>query len=220
MAQDFLGLQNEVLENVGRGATGVAATTTDRAAAKRHLNRAYQYDIPLRVGGSNSRGFWFHETAASSDGSIQLDTQTAALLGPIHVDNLPAWTTTDWQDFWRRYDIETSSRGTPIAALIVGRIVYVRPLPSGTFTLYSPCIVFRPELVEDANVLTDPVEEAAVVARATVRMARTMRDRELVAEWAETFNDEVSQLQTQSAVGIATSSAFDADGNLALGEHW
>lgn len=202
MAVTLSDLKSAVLSNLGAVTGDVSGTDLSR-----HINRVYQHDIPLDIGGQSSRVEWYILTTATDDGSYQFPDNLVALNGTVLRDDDELVVYTDYQAFYQAEKRETTTattapaRGKPQSALIWGRELIVRPQPDAAYDLFAEGTGVRDVLDSDSAEILDPTERYAIEAGATIYVALMLGEDETAARYTDMRAYHFQLLNRQDAKG-------------------
>lgn len=193
-------IQTAVIANLGLRADDVTTTSKPTSTSVvRRINQVYCHEIPDLVGGDNSKGEWWNTTSATDDGSYQFQDLLKNAFSTVIVGSDPIRVFTDYGEFYKTFDRETTKRGKPEAALLWGREMILRPLPSGVFQIYVPGVFYREGLELGTTQIIDASEEWAIEFGTTILIAEELLLDNVVATFTPRYARSISRLIAQAS---------------------
>lgn len=169
-----------------------------------YINDFYVYVLPQVVDLRDLETTW---TKASSDESFTIDVDIVDLNRPAYIDGSEIPLYTDKNHFFDRYTYTGGSTGTPAAALLYARKVYLRPEPSGSVSFVAFCTQLPTAFTDNANTPTDikwgPLISYGTAVEILKKSGQTAEATELMDMYMYHVNSITKKQQDQDHAGDA-----------------
>jgi len=177
-------LRSKVRELTGQ----LSASQLSDSVLNDTINDFYQNAFPNEVELPELKTFYTFDTVDGT-GSYSLPSSVLRLEKPITVDDgdgdavvkLGFWT--DANAFFTLYpEDDSADKNEPIALLLYGSTLYLRPIPDGLYTVKAAAVQRPAALVEDTDAVINPKWGPAVAYGTAIQMFLDQKDSDGAGE--------------------------------------
>jgi len=134
-----------------------------------YINNYYTNIMPVQLD-SRALEVFYSDVTVAGTGEYALASTVPAIKLPLMIDNVPIPLSYDKEAFFNDFPETETTQGEPIAALLFGRTLYLRPIPDAVYTYKAPITEAPTAFAVDGDVPADQLYGPLIANGAAVEI--------------------------------------------------